>query len=68
MYTSMYIPITTNQFGQMSRELEAEVARNWGGKAGKSDFSYTRASAPDMAQLIAVVLMIGAPLVALFLA
>ena len=66
MYTSMYIPITTNQFGQMSHhELEAEVARNRGVKA---DFSYTRASAPDMAQLIAVVLLIGAPLVALFLA
>ena len=65
----MYIPITTNQFGQMSHhELEAEVARNRGGKAVKADFSYTRASTPDMAQLIAVVLLIGAPLVALFLA
>ena len=59
----MYIPITTNQY-----EVEAEVARNRGGKAVKADFSYTRASAPDMAQLIAVVLLLGAPLVALFLA
>ena len=60
MYTSMYSPITI--------QLEAEVARNRGGKAVKTGFSYTLASAPDMAQLIAFVLLIGAPLVALFMA
>ena len=60
MYTSMYSPITI--------QLEAEVAKNRGDKAVKTDFSYTLASAPDRAQLIAVVLLIGAPLVALFLA
>ena len=59
MYTSMYSPITI--------QLEAEVAKNRSGKAGKTDSSYTLASAPDMAQLIAVVLLIGAPLVALFM-
>ena len=58
MYTPMYSP----------NELEAEVARNRGAKAVKTDFSYTLASAPDMAKLIAVVLLIGVPLVALFLA
>ena len=68
MYTSMYSPITTRQLGQTSRELEAEVARNRGGKAVKTGFSYTLASEPDMAKLIAVVLLVGAPLVALFLA
>ena len=64
----MYSPSTTNLFGQMSRELEAEVARNRGGKAVKTDFSYTLAGEPDMAKMIAVVLLIGVPLVALFLA
>lgn len=65
----MYGPNTTHQFGQIrNQELEAEVARNRRGKAVKTAFSSNLASEPDRAKMIVVIMLIGAPLVALFLA